>query len=132
MTNCLFYSIIFVLFLNFTVGSIKYSQVNRTFMSLYKGVFEAATYTIDENGNPIEPYYKKSLISTYINQYLKENLNRYVTDYSVSYKYYLNETSEVCKTNYCRSVKVTLKAKINMFYTYNQTQNFSIHEREAL
>ena len=129
MTNCVFYAMIFVLFLNFTIGSIKYSEVNRTFMSIYKGIFEASVRTVNEAGEPIVPYYDEEVLKAYIVDYFEKNLNKYVTDYQVSYYFIDQENNEICVSNKCRTVNVSLTAKINMFYTYDNSQSFSIYER---
>ena len=73
MTNCIFYSLFFVLFLNVSVGSLKYSQIHRTFLSLYKGMFEASTITVSSLGNSITPYFDSSKVETYIGKYFSKN-----------------------------------------------------------
>lgn len=130
MTNCIFYSLIFVLFLNFSVGSIKYSQVNRTFMSIYKGVFEASLITIDESGHQIEPFYNKAVLEHYLVTYLKDNLDKYDVSYKVKIYYFDRDNNELCYDERCRDVNVTLKANINYFFKYEKSQNFSVLTRE--
>lgn len=130
MTNCVFYSLIFVLFLNFTIGSVKYSEVNRVFMSIYKGVFEASTNTIDELGNPIKPYYNKELLNLNLENYFDKNLSKYIKNYEYKIYFFDENKEEICDSNYCRGVNITLKAPINMFYTYEQSQSFTINERK--
>lgn len=132
MTNCIFYSVIFTLFLNFTVGSIRYSEVNRTFMTIYRGMFEASTITVDSNGDPITPYYNEEVLTYYLNDYFKENLKKYVTDYEIKIYFFNRDTEELCFTHDCRDVNITLKAKINMFFNYEKSQDFSVYERNNL
>lgn len=132
MTNCIFYSLIFVLFVRFTIGTIKFSEVNRTFMSMYRGIFEASTVSVSESGNPIFPYYEKTLLKTYIANYLDDNLPKYVSDYKYDCTFFDRNSSNVCTSNICRDVRVSLTAKINEFYTYEKTQTFSVYQKGNL
>ena len=131
MTNCIFYALIFVLFLNFTSGTIKFSEVNRTFMSMYRGIFEASSISIDKNGSPTIPYFDQNLLMNYIAKYLDDNLPKYVTNYEYDCKFIDRNTLEIC-SEMCRDVTVTLKAEINDFYTYDKTQTFSVYQRGNL
>ncbi len=131
MTNCIFYSLFFVLFLNVSFGSLRYSQVNRVFMSIYKGMVEATVITITDTGEPLVPYYSKEKMATYIEEYLQENLSRYTTDYSVSTNYYVPTTNAVCSKT-CRKVSINLKANINVFYEYDKTQTFVVRSGDEL
>ena len=127
MTNCIFYSLFFVLFLNISVGSLKYSQIHRTFMSIYKGMFEACTITVDANGEPTTPYFNKEKMDNYIDNYFKVNVSKYTKDYTVTCMYFGGTNSFVC-TSECKNVFITLKAKINAFYDYEKTEMFSIKD----
>lgn len=132
MTNCIFYSIIFTLFLNFTIGAVTYSEVNRTFMSIYKGVFEASVMTIDENGYEIYPYYNEEILENYLVNYLKPNLEKYVTNYQIKIYYFDHKTDELCLNHFCKDINVTLKAKINYLFNYERSQNFSIYSKDEI
>ena len=131
MTNCLFYSLFFALFLNLSVGSLKLSQVHRTFMSIYKGMFEACTVSVDNQGEPIKPYYNQVEMRFYIDSYFKKNLTKYVKDYTVTFGYVADNPKIVCKKE-CRRIKITLKANINFLYKYNKTQIFTIADGDEL
>ena len=131
MTNCIFYSLFFALFLNLSFGSLRFSQVNRVFMSIYKGMLEASVLTIDENGEPVVPYYNKESLATYVNEYLKENVEKYTSNYSVNTEYFDSNNSSTC-TAYCRSVSINLNAKINIFYEYDKTQTFVVRSADSL
>ena len=130
MTNCLFYSLFFTLFLNISVGSLKFSQIHRTFMSIYKGMFEACAVSVDRNGEPIDPYYNPTEMKNYIDSYFKENLSKYTKSYNVAYKY-LSDDDSVCKIE-CRKVEIRLTAKINTFYEYDKRQVFTIVDGDNL
>ena len=131
MTNCIFYSMFFVLFLNISIGSLKYSQIHRTFMSIYKGMFEACAVTVDENGEPVNPYYNMDKMDNYINTYFKTNLSKYTKDYTVTYRYIGGTNTFICRSE-CRNITITLKAKINAFYDYEKTEMFSIKDGDTL
>lgn len=130
MTNCIFYSLFFVLFLNVSIGSLKFSQVHRTFMSLYKGMFEACSVTVGTNGEPVMPYYNMIEMRSYLDGYFKDNLERYVKDYSYTYRF-LTPDNTRC-TNQCRKVEIKLTANINFLYKYDRTETFTIVDGDTL
>ena len=129
MTNCIFYSLFFALFLNLSFGSLRISQVNRVFMSIYKGMLEASVLTIEDNGEPVVPYYNKNTVEIYIDNYLKENISKYTKEYTVNTKYYTENSTTTCEFE-CRKVSINLKAKINTFYKYDRTQTFVVRSAE--
>lgn len=127
MTNCIFYSLFFVLFLNVSVGSLKYSQIHRTFLSLYKGMFEASTITVSSLGNSITPYFDSSKVETYIGKYFSKNISKYTKNYTVEYTYLMDNGTSVCR-RICRKIRVDLEAEINPFYKYKNSQIFTIRD----
>lgn len=131
MINCIFYTLFFALFLNISVGSLKYSQVHRTFMSIYKGMFEACTITIDDNGEPTIPYFNMDKMDLYINDYFKSNLSKYTKDYKVNYSYLGGEGTFLCRKN-CRTIQIKLEANINTFFRYKNNEIFTIADGDAL
>ena len=130
MTNCIFYSLFFALFLNVSIGSLKFSQIHRTFMSLYKGMFEACSITIDTNGEPTTPYYNTVKMRSYLDGYFNENLSRHAKDYSYTYRF-LDSNNSYC-TNQCRKVEIRLVADINFLYNYDRTETFTIVDGDTL
>ena len=130
MTNCIFYSLFFALFLNVSIGSLKFSQVHRTFMSLYKGMFEACSVTVGTNGEPVMPFYNMIEMKSYLDGYFKENLNKYVKNYTYSY-YFLSSPNTYC-TTLCRKVEIRLTANINSLYKYDRTEVFTIVDGDTL
>ncbi len=131
MTNCIFYAIFFAMFLNTSLGSLRFSQINRTFLSIYKGMLEACVLTINDKGEPIKPYYNKEKVESYVVTYLKKNISRYATDYLLETKYYdENFTKET--TSFIRGISIKLKAKVNVMYNYEKEQRFFIQSRENL
>ncbi len=98
-------------------------------MSLNKGLFEASTITVNKLGEPITPYYDKEVLEKYVHDYFKENLKNFVTEYDVEIYYFNRDKGTVCYLSECRDVNITLNAKINSFYTYKKSQNFSVFER---
>ena len=129
MTNCLFYSFFFVLFLNLSFGSLRLSQVNRAFMSIYKGMLEASVLTIDDDGEPVVPYYDKNTFDNYVDDYLRDKISKYTKDYTVTTSYYADSSDTVCE-DVCRKVSINLNAKINTFYKYDKTQTFLVRSSE--
>lgn len=125
MTNCLFYTIIFTLFLSVSLGSLRFSQVNRCFMSIYKGMLEASVITVDKNGESITPYYDKEVLENYITTYLENNIKRYVSDYTVDINYLDDDETS-------REVSISLKANINYFFKYDKTRTFSVMSKDEL
>lgn len=131
MTNCIFYSLIFILFVQVSTGSLRISQINRTFLSIYKGMLEASMITVDGNGEPIVPYYDKNILKEYVDGYLNENISKYTKKYEITYNF-INKNNELICFSQCKKVKITLKAQINYFYNYEKSQSFSIVSRDEL
>ena len=132
MTNCIFYSLIFALFLSFTDGAINFSKINRTFLSIYRGIFEASTVSVDDSGEPVEPFFDEHILKIYLSDYLKDNLNPYCKEYTVKLYFFNRDDDTICFNNMCRDVSVTLKAEINYLFNYNKTQIFSVYSRDEL
>ncbi len=131
MTNCVFYALFFTLFLNISFGSLKYSQINRSFMSVYKGMLEASVVSIDIHGEPTIPYYDGKKVVEYSESYLSKNIAKYTKDYTIDITFYDKETGYLCEQS-CRKVKINLKAKINYFFSYDQSQTFIIKSEDEL
>jgi len=131
MTNCIFYTLFFTLFLNLSMGSLRYSQINRVFTSIYKGMLEASIVTIGTNGEPTIPYYNTLAVGNYISKYMNENVSRYSKNYTVKTKYTKKDTGGYCLNN-CDKLEITLNAEINIFYKYSKTQTFVISNESEL
>ena len=95
-------------------------------MSVYKGMLEASVLTITDTGEPIVPYFNKDQLTTYVSEYLDQNISRYTTDYNIETTYYNPTTNKVCNASICRQIRLRLVAKINTFYSYDKTQTFTV------
>lgn len=132
MTLCLFSSIFFVLFANLSFGSLRISQVNRAFMNSYKGMYEASVITIDEEGEPITPYYDQTILRNYVTDYLEENIKKCVTDYTLNIDFYKNDEEKATPEELSRKVKISIDANINFLFHYSKDQTYSIKSRDSL
>lgn len=102
-------------------------------MSIYKGVFEASVYTVDDDGEPIEPYYNREVLKKYVTTYFDESIKKYTTDYKLNFIFYKNKSDLVAEQDeYSRKVKISLNANINYLFKFNKEQCFSIIEKEEL
>ena len=109
------------------------SQVNRTFLSMYKGMLEASVVTIDDNGEPIYPYYEKGYIRSYVSSYLTTNISKYTKSYTLTLTFYNDDGVTVStSTDKSRCVKFNLKANINYLFKYDKTQTYSIKSKENI
>ena len=129
MGNLAFYSLIFVLFLQFAFGAIDYSGVNRTFLNMYRGVIESALITVGEDGEPTYPYFDETMLKENVYSYLDENLSRYVTHYTTGIYYFDLDDELMCTSHHCSGVKITLKADINYFFHYENAKSYFVKER---
>ena len=127
MTEMIFYAIMFSMFISFSFGCITFSSVHRTFSLMYRGLFECATSTIGEDGEPTA-YFNKEKVSEYVITYLDDNLPRYVTGYEVSYYYLYEDSGLVCTSNQCSAVKISLKTDISYIFHYEKAMTFYISE----
>lgn len=134
MTLCLFSTIFFVLFANLSMGCLRLTQIDRTFMDSYKGMYEACVITIDSEGEPIKPYFDQTLIRYYLAEYLEPNVKKYTTDYFMNVKFYTGDNDVQCKSerDKARKVRVFLEASINFLFGYSKGRNFVIKERTEL
>ena len=128
MGNLVFYAMFFVAFLQFTFGAIRFSGINRTFLSMYKGVFEISLVSVGEDGEPIYPYFSEEVLNKNIEKYLQENLTKYAKDYETKIMYLDSDTGGVCLEKHCSKVSVNLHADINLFFKYDKSLYFTIKE----
>lgn len=131
MTNCLFYAMFFCLFLNLSFGTLRYSQINRVFLSIYKGMLEASVVTIDGDGEPVFPYYDRRLIKDYVEDYLEENVSKYTKDYDVKFYLWEKERDNLCHLQ-CSKIRIILTAKVNHFIDYKKEQVFVLRSSDEL
>lgn len=127
MMNLVFFSIIFSLMVTLSFGAMNLSGVNRTFLSMHRGIFESSVVYVDEEGKPVEPYYLKETLQSYVTEYLEENLTRYVTHYEASIYYFDHDTGEACLSNYCKAVRISLECQINYLFHYSKARDFYIN-----
>lgn len=133
MLNCVFYSLFFALFVSLSFGSLRLSQINRVFVSSYKGLYEASVVTVDKNGEPIYPYFDQGTLRNYIYEFISKKLDRYATNYSLDIEFYKEDGVSECLSNdFARNVKLSLKANINFLFKYTKQQSFSIKDAESL
>lgn len=131
MTNSIFMVLILTLIINFSFGSINFFGVHRSFMLLFRGTIENSISCIDESGLPCRPFYKKNLLEKNVEDFFASSLKRYTSGYIVSY-FYLNDDSSYCIDDVCYSVKISLKATINLMFTYEKARSFHIVESGAI
>ena len=103
-----------------------YSGVNRTFLNMYRGLFESALVTVGDDGEPAFPYFDESVLKIKIYSYLEENLTQYVTHYTTGIYFYDLDDELMCTNHRCSGVKVTLKADINYFFHYENAKSYFV------
>ncbi len=127
MTNCIFFVFVLSICLNFSLASMKYSGVNRTFELLYHCVFEMSTNDLDEEANPIKPFFVKDKLIKNVEAYLDNNITRYTNEYVTAYYFYNPDDGSYC-TSYCRGVRISLKAQLDIFYKFEKARNYYVRE----
>lgn len=128
MGNLMFYAVFLVTFMQFTFGAVRYSGVNRTFLCMYKGVFETSLVSVGEDGEPIYPYFDQETLENNISIYLESNITRYVKNYEVSIEYLDFDSNGICLEDHCSKVEVSIDADINLFFNYSRTLQFKVKE----
>ena len=129
MLNSIYYVIIMILSLTFSVGCINYSGVHRTFQLVFKGLIESSIVIIgEEEGNYVEPYFNEEVLVNYLSSYFEENIKRYVSNYEASYYFFNQESGLICTNHQCSALKVSLKADFNYFFHYEKAKNYYIVE----
>lgn len=133
MLNCIFYSLFFVLFIDLSTGSLRLSQINRIFLSTYKGMYEACVVTVGDDGEEIYPYFNQTLINSHIRTFLDEKLTRYTTNYVLTCDFYNEDGITKCSENdLARCLKINLKANVNFLFKYDKLQTYSIKDKNNL
>ena len=130
MTEMIFYVLMFSFFLNFSFGCMTYSSVHRTFNLMYRGLFECALASIDEDGTP-GAHFDELKVEEYVPAYLRENMPKEVTYYTVSYYYFEEESGLVCTNHFCSALKISLKCEFNHFFKYEKAMNLFVSEGKA-
>ncbi len=98
-------------------------------MSMYKGLFESCTVTIDQNGEPIFPYYNQSLLEETAQSYVDENIGKLTPSYTLTINFYKeNGYSHCSKRDLARCVKLKLETRINYLFSYEKEQVYMIQE----
>jgi len=129
MTICIFVSIVFVAFLQFSFGAMNFSSVNRCFQNMYRGMFEACIVTIDSSGNDQNPYFNQKLLKSYVVQYFDSSIKKYSSNYKATLYYTNGSSNDICNTANCNGVKINLDAPINSLFHYQKTRSFYIDSR---
>lgn len=101
-------------------------------MSIYKGMLEACLITINDNGEPIFPYFKETQINEYVVNYLDKNISKYTRDFSVETKYLVKDSIDLTCKSKCRVLKISLNAKIHAFLNYQKDQTFIVRSEEEV
>lgn len=113
------------MFLDFSIGATRYSGVNRTFQLLYRAVLEISVTTVSSDDTN-KPYFKEDVLEDYVDRYLANNLPRYVHHYEISYYYFYKDDGRICIDHECDAFKISLKADIAGFFSYEKAKTFSI------
>ena len=128
MTNCIFFVFIASLILNFSIGSMRYFGVSRTFDLTYKGVLEVSTNDLDENGTPVAPYFIKEKLEKNAESYYQMTIPNYTKNYTTAYYYFNPEDMTYCTSLYCRGVRISLKAKINILFEFCRAKEYMVRK----
>ena len=126
MEYIFFFAIIFGTMINFTMGAIRFSSINRTLSLMYKGLLEASTSYVDSNGFYRSPYFDKDKLKNYVINYMDENLKSQVDHYTVSIYYFDRGDETMCLDEHCESVRITLKADINYLFHFEKAKEYHI------
>ena len=129
MINCLFFSVVFFLFMSFSFGGMNYSSIHRTFLNMHRSILEVCVVTVGNDGEDINPYFNEPILEKYIVTYLKDNVSKYTTDYQASIVYFDNNTKDINTNHHADGVRISLNAKINTFYHYKHAREFTINQR---
>lgn len=125
MTNLIYCAFVAILFFTFSIGAINFSGVNRTFLSMYRGLIEPSIASVDEGENDI-PYFSEPVLESYVIDFLDDNLYRYVDEYTVGFFYFNLEDGSMCTDSRCRGVKISLKCDINAMFHYEKAKDYYI------
>ena len=125
MPNIMFSLLIGVLSLHFFTVTYRLNGVHRTLFNVPISIFESSIPLINENENP-SLYFSKEVLEEKLNAYFANQLQKYVSSYSLSFYYYNQEDYSICRDDQCTSLEINLKARIVLDFEYDKTANFYI------
>lgn len=117
--------LIVVLCFNFFMISYQINGVNRLVMSAPLSLFETAIvlYDIDEENGP---YFDKEILVDNLTSYFDFHMERYTSDYSLSYYYYKPEDHSLDMSEETHAVEVLIEASLVLSYQYEKTMYYEI------
>ena len=125
MLNAYAFVFITTLIMTFSLGSINYFGIHRSFQLLYRGVIESSIDFFIRDDYEHIYYFDQEKLESNVTQYLERNITRYTHKYDVSF-YYFNAEDESYCTSYCQSVKISLRADLNILFHYEKARSFTI------
>lgn len=96
---------------------------------MHRSILEVSVVTIGDDGEDIKPYFNEQVLESYLTSYLKDNVEKYNTNYQASIIYYDADTSSINTNHRADKVRICLQAEINTFYTYKNAREFTIDSR---
>ena len=100
--------------------------INRTLINTPRQIFEYGTEIIDETGKP-GIYFSKTKVKEKYEEYLDDNIYRYVNNYHVDYLYYNpSKEANTCDVYDCTAVRIIVTARIEPFSNYKNEMHYEI------
>lgn len=120
------FSLITFLFTSFTT-SFKLQSINRTVIYMPVQLFETAIdiVNIDENEYL---YFNKIKLQNNLDDYLEENLTKYMKDYEYSLYYYNQSDESICTSDKCSAVEVMVTGHYAFNFSYSRCVAYEIHK----
>ena len=128
MTNTIFFTLMTILTINFSFGTMSYFSIHRTFLGLYRATFETSINFFNRDGNECDPYFNKKALEKNVDDYFSYSLPRYVKEYKIGIYYFDEDTYSYCTNEYCYNVKISLSARISSLFNYENARVYSIRK----
>lgn len=127
MANLIVSIVIAILSFSFFSVTYRVNGINRILYNIPVSIFESSIPLAQEVEEPII-YFSKAILENKLTSYFSSNLERYCSDYSLSFYYYNQEDYSYCSSITCDAIEINLQAEILINCQYNRTARFYIQD----
>lgn len=116
--------IVVVLSFNFFMVSYQINGINRLVKGAPLSLFETAIvlYEIEESG----PFFDKNILEDNLTSFFDFHIQRYTTQYNVSFYYYIIENHSLDMSDEPKAVEVTVSSDLVLSKHYQKTMYYEI------
>ena len=108
-------------------ASFHLSIVNRAVIYTPIQLFESSIEVINREDED-NLYFNKELLINNLESYYHDNIDEYLSSYTVEEYFYNQTDGSLCVNDKCNAVEVTVKGSYSFFFNYARTITYEIHQ----